>query len=1394
MATEQNRGSGRRLFGAAVVASRFPFGGKLIKALAATAAFLLLVIGISPLQAGRLDFTPAPGAYVDTGNYTGLYLADMTGDGVADILFGNRATNSLEIWQYDQDDIWLRQIDSIDFGTDVHDVKAADFDKDGDMDIVVALRFDGLWLATNTGGPGVVGSWDIGGIDDKYSWQVLVGDLDGDGNLDLVDSTDQDPIFTFYGDGAGNFTQGADIMVPDMTMMMPFGFTIVNLNGDARPDLIGVDGSYMRGFINPGNRTAPWTSVGNVLLGDYPDPRPRQAGTNLSPAAGDLNGDGMIDQVALVGTPDDRGPVNIIVLWGNGLEWTPVIVDTIANRSWAGHIGVADLDGDENLDIHVGGANWFDGLRVYLGDGQGRFTRQDIPLGHGVGGLNAFAFGDVNGDGGKDIVTARFRNSGGSDGGFVLLLGPVGPPADGFWKTECVDCPPVFSSVSGLTERSLQIDAAGMPHIAFGFNNLFYARHDGQAWRTEVVDFGLGQGVRYAALALDAAGRPHIAYRSGVDWSLRYAHRTAAGWQIETVETEVGFYADPTSLALDSTGRPHIAYTVNDRDSSETQTVKYAYKDNFGWVTERVATDAKGQSLALASDGTPRLSLSIAGVLNYAFRDGGGVWHFDDLSEEATNTSIAVDAQNRPHIAYEQAGVIKYAGYAGSWNVTTISTGSDNHRPALALDTAGGVHILYVNDTDNAARHAYGSGGHWRELSIAAFVRNGSAISLALNAGGKPRAVYLAFDNSGEMIRYNQASGPSGDYWGWDSGETVIEDAFVGFPSLALTSSSLPVVSYCERGQRDLMLAQRGAGGWTREIVDSIGDACGMSDLALDNTNKAHIAYVTESTPDLKYARQTSSGWELETVVPSVNSSAFVLAVDATARPHLVYKHAKEGDDQLIYAYRTSAGWQREILVTGDQNGHEPSLALDSQGQPHVAYQNSHDPTGELRYAYRDANGWHTETVDATEPFYMSTSLAVGSDGSPHLVYSWIDGVWVKVTYAHRGASGWQKEFVAQYREPPEVDVPTMALGPDNQPRVAYTDEYAGDQNIVRVGARSNAGWQFQFLPGYAGTPELAVDRLGQPHVANTIGSSIIYMTLQRLVTPAGDPEGFISAGEYHTCGLRPNGQADCWGAELAANDAGQAVDQVGPFIQVGAGAIHSCGLKRDGRVECWGSNAYGQAEDQAGPFVQLSVGGDHNCGLKADGSVVCWGRNGKGEAVDRAGPFAQVGAGWLYTCALRRDGSVECWGADEFGGARDQGGPYTQLSVGWGHACGLQANGSVHCWGRNDDGQAEDQAGPFTQISAGGRHTCGLKTNGAVECWGFNSGGQAEEQAGPYLQVSAGGTWTDMSNAWGQTCAIRATGSVDCWGSNENGQAADQGGVFGPFGPTIRLPIIIDK
>lgn len=360
--------------------------------------------------------------------YTGVQLVDMDDDGQPEVLIGNRDTSSLEIWRYDPDLDTLVQIDSIGFPYHVHDMKAADFDSDGDMDVAVGLRFEGLYFATNTGAPGTVGSWSVRAIDGAYSWQVLVEDFDHDDNLDIADGVDYGPIYMFYGDGDGNFVQGASAQDPTTEMRNTRGFNAVDLDGDDRLDLIGVDGAFVRALLNPGNRTDAWVSVGPAEpIGDYPCCEVFQLESATSPSAGDLDGNGYVDQVAFLGTPAYPGPVDLLLFKGgasgSALNWTKVVFDTITNPSFAGHIGVADVDGDGYLDIHVGGGDWFDGLRVYLGDGRGGYTLETVSLDHGVGSFNTFAVGDLNGDGRPDIIASRHTSSGAEYSGFEVLFG-----------------------------------------------------------------------------------------------------------------------------------------------------------------------------------------------------------------------------------------------------------------------------------------------------------------------------------------------------------------------------------------------------------------------------------------------------------------------------------------------------------------------------------------------------------------------------------------------------------------------------------------------------------------------------------------------------------------------------------------------------------------------------------------------------------------------------------------------------------------------------------------------------------------------------------------------------------------------------------------------------------
>jgi alpha-tubulin suppressor-like RCC1 family protein len=75
----------------------------------------------------------------------------------------------------------------------------------------------------------------------------------------------------------------------------------------------------------------------------------------------------------------------------------------------------------------------------------------------------------------------------------------------------------------------------------------------------------------------------------------------------------------------------------------------------------------------------------------------------------------------------------------------------------------------------------------------------------------------------------------------------------------------------------------------------------------------------------------------------------------------------------------------------------------------------------------------------------------------------------------------------------------------------------------------------------------------------------------------AGDPLNLelVSAGRFHTCLVRQSATAiSCWGANLD-DQLGRNV--FGPFTQVSAGDAHTCALRPDGAILCWGRNAAGQ-------------------------------------------------------------------------------------------------------------------------------------------------------------------------------------------------------------------------
>ncbi len=278
--------------------------------------------------------------------------------------------------------------------------------------------------------------------------------------------------------------------------------------------------------------------------------------------------------------------------------------------------------------------------------------------------------------------------------------------------------------------------------------------------------------------------------------------------------------------------------------------------------------------------------------------------------------------------------------------------------------------------------------------------------------------------------------------------------------------------------------------------------------------------------------------------------------------------------------------------------------------------------------------------------------------------------------------------------------------------------------------------------------------------------------------TPEPEPETTtftaISAGTWHSCGIRADSTAVCWGD----NNLGRADAPAGAFTAISASANHSCGIRADRTAVCWGNNEYGESDAPAGAFTAISAGTWHSCGIRADSTAVCWGDNEDqygyyvGQADAPEGAFTAISAGFAHSCGIRADSTAVCWGDNNLGRADAPAGAFTAISAGRVHSCGIRADRTAVCWGANNLGRADAPAGAFTAISAGRFHSCGIRADRTAVCWGANNFGRADAPAGAFTAISAG---RDHS------CGIRADRTAVCWGSNYFGQADAPGAVRSP-------------
>ena len=314
------------------------------------------------------------------GASTRLAVDYLNGDSVLDIVASNGGFDKhISVIIGNPDGSFIASI-NYDCGNSSYDILAGDFNHDGNVDLVTLnngssdftfLYGDGNGYFPTSSNFGIVSS----------STALVVADFDNDDTLDVAHTSGSsyNYVNVLLGHGNGTFTTSTYLNSGSSLYSMATG----DLNNDGNIDL--VTASYFNDeltiLINDGN---------GVFADSGRYPINSQAHAIIT---GDFNNDSLLDIVISYSQFD-----SISILFGLG---GAVFAPNVTYSSSAKDLGVGDFNNDGNLDIATNHS-------VLLGDGTGSFTP-----GPNLGGSNATAVtvGDFNLDNMLDIATSADGSS-----------------------------------------------------------------------------------------------------------------------------------------------------------------------------------------------------------------------------------------------------------------------------------------------------------------------------------------------------------------------------------------------------------------------------------------------------------------------------------------------------------------------------------------------------------------------------------------------------------------------------------------------------------------------------------------------------------------------------------------------------------------------------------------------------------------------------------------------------------------------------------------------------------------------------------------------------------------------------------------------------------------------
>jgi len=287
------------------------------------------------------------------------------------------------------------------------DAETGDLDGDGDLDIVIANEYQSNKILLNNG-LGIFTDGTPGRLPQKNldSEDIGIADLDRDGDLDIVFATEDHAIHELYFNNGGAVYRDKSNILPNS---IANSVLAVDVNNDSLPDLI---------FGNAGASDSP--AQNSLLINNGDTTFTNQTASRLPQVLditqdiklGDIDGDGDNDMV--VGNEDGN---KIHINNGSGFFTD----ETSARLPLTGteetrKVTLCDVDGDNDLDIFFANVAFRAGRlrqdRLLLNNGSGVFTdvtSTNIPFDneHTTEGI----FVDVDFDGDPDLITTNIFNN-----------------------------------------------------------------------------------------------------------------------------------------------------------------------------------------------------------------------------------------------------------------------------------------------------------------------------------------------------------------------------------------------------------------------------------------------------------------------------------------------------------------------------------------------------------------------------------------------------------------------------------------------------------------------------------------------------------------------------------------------------------------------------------------------------------------------------------------------------------------------------------------------------------------------------------------------------------------------------------------------------------------------